>query len=111
MTEETTVNVVTFEDYENFVTNLASKDSMKDFNAKLGTAGLGLAGEAGEISQLTFGVLEDYTPWSREISEKYVKELGDVMWYTAFMARNVLDIGLKDLAELPPAEILAGDPD
>lgn len=110
MTEETTLNVVTFEDYENFVTQLASKDSMKDFNAKLGTGGLGLAGEAGEIAQLTFGVLEDYVPWSMEIRDKYIKELGDVMWYTAFVARNVLEIGLKDLVEYPPAEILAGDP-
>jgi NTP pyrophosphatase (non-canonical NTP hydrolase) len=37
--------------------------------------------------------------WNEEVRAKLVKELGDVMWYVAFIARNVLDVTVKDILE------------
>lgn len=90
---------MTLEEYCDFVTQLASEHSMKDFNAKLGTGGLGLAGEAGEIADLAKKVLFHGMEWNDEVKAKVKKELGDVMWYAAFVARNVLCMSLEEVIE------------
>lgn len=86
------LNVATYEDYTLFVTRLASKHSMADFNTKLGTMGLGLAGEAGEIAAL---VLEVVCDESLDSIPKLVLEIGDAMWYVTFAADNVVQAPLS----------------
>ena len=75
--------------YVTFVTQLGSKDSMENDKTKMGTMGLGLGGEAGEIAQLVAdikhaGVLSDAH------RHKLLNELGDIIWYVAFGAGNVV---------------------
>jgi len=58
-------------------------------------AGLGLAGEAAEVLELfEAGRVPD--------PDKLIKELGDVMWYTAFAA-TIVEVDLQGVQwELPP---------
>lgn len=76
------VKVEDFKDYGNFVANLASEKSTKDFESKLGTVSLGLAGEAAEIAEIV-NVIHVYG-WSKACRDNLIKELGDLMWYIAF---------------------------
>jgi hypothetical protein len=69
---------------------------MADFNAKLGTMGLGLAGEAGEIARIADDFV-NRTKWNEEHRKDLISELGDIMWYVAFAARHVLNIRLDTL--------------
>lgn len=90
---------ITLEAYGDFVTQMASKDSLKNFKAKLGTSGLGLAGEAGEIADLTKKVYFHGMKWNEEVRLKMIKELGDILWYVAFMSRHVLDVSIEEILE------------
>lgn len=91
---------LTLEQYADFVTQLASKKSMRDFESKLGTGGLGLAGEAGEVADIAKKVLfHDGMEFTPEVREKLIKELGDVMWYVAFTCRNVLEMTLEEVID------------
>lgn len=61
---------------------------------------LGLTGEAGEVSDKVKKVLRDKEGnFSAVTKEEIAKELGDVLWYVAMMAR---DIGytLGEVAEM-----------
>lgn len=50
---------------------------------------LGLAGEAGEVSELAKKCIrDDKGIWSTERRAALKKELGDVMWYVAAIARD-----------------------
>lgn len=91
------LNVVTLDDYADFVTKLASPHSTADFNAKLATGGLGVAGEVGEVSRIVVSVLQEEEGWGPVVLKQLIDELGDVMWYTAFLANNVLDGSLEEL--------------
>lgn len=80
------------ENYSAFVTQLASKYSMVDINTKLGTLGLGLSGEAGEIVNLVILTPKSLDRQSaEEFRKKLADELGDICWYVAFGAANVLE--------------------
>jgi NTP pyrophosphatase (non-canonical NTP hydrolase) len=61
---------------------------------KLWYYGLGLVGEAGEVADKIKKHYRDETPL--DVSA-IVKELGDVLWYVATMAR-LLGVNLKDVA-------------
>lgn len=91
---------LTLEAYCDFVTSLASKASMKNFKAKLGTSGLGIGGEAGEIADTVKKILFHGKKYDEETRQHLIKELGDVIWYVAFMARNVLEISVEEVIQI-----------
>lgn len=86
-------------EYEDFVTGLASPKSMETFQSRLATAGLGLAGEGGEIADLIKKILFHGLEYTDEVRDKLIKELGDVMWYVAFAARNVVGISIQEIID------------
>ena len=90
---------MTLEEYCDFVVSKASARSLRDFESAVGTSGLGIAGEAGEIADLTKKVLFQGMEFNEEVRAKFIKELGDVMWYAAFLARVVLHVKLEDVIE------------
>ena len=49
--------------------------------ARLTTAGMGLAGEAGEVADLVKKILFHGKPYTAEIEEKLLLEGGDISWY------------------------------
>ena len=60
---------------------------------------LGLAGEAGEAADKVKKILRDKGGYaSEEDKTELVKELGDVLWYIANVARY-LDVDLSDIAK------------
>lgn len=82
--------------YEDFVTKLVSMHSMENFKTKLGTMGLGLAGESGEIAFIAIR-MQYGNPMTTKDYERILDELSDVCWYVAFAARHVVQVPLKDL--------------
>lgn len=53
---------------------------------KLGLAGLGIAGEGGEVADIIKKVLYHGVPLSDEIRDKMIKEMGDVHWYLEYLS-------------------------
>ncbi len=62
---------------------------------KLATFGLGIAGEAGEVADLIKKHLGHGHPLDKE---KLTKELGDVLWYVAAIAK-LADVDLQWVAD------------
>lgn len=91
---------VTLEEYEDFVTGLASPDGMSSEKAKIGMGALGVAGEGGEVADIAKKVLYHGKPFDEETKNKMKNELGDVIWYIAFLARNVLDSSIQELIDM-----------
>jgi NTP pyrophosphatase (non-canonical NTP hydrolase) len=90
---------ITFKQYAKFVTKMASKHSMKNFNSKLNTSGLGLAGEAGEVADLIKKLTLHGMQWNEEVRQKLIKEIGDLTWYLAFTAQNVLGVSIEEIMQ------------
>lgn len=60
---------------------------------------LGIAGEAGEVTDKVKKIIRDKGGYaSEEDRMEIAKELGDVLWYVANVARY-LDVSLSDIAE------------
>jgi NTP pyrophosphatase (non-canonical NTP hydrolase) len=89
---------ITLKRYQKFVISLASPDSMKTVERKLGTSGLGLAGEAGEFADVIKKVLFHGMDLDEEVHDRLVKELGDIMWYVAFAAET-LQVDLQTIID------------
>ncbi len=86
-------------DYEEFVNGLISPPSVKDASTKLAVAGLGLAGEGGECADLAKKVLFHGLEFDENIRQKFVKELGDIMFYVTFAATQVCGISLQEVID------------
>lgn len=86
---------LTLGEYQTFVEGLASEASVKDFQCRIATVGLGLGGEGGEIADYIKKVLFHGKEFSRE---ELIKELGDVQWYVAF-ACNTLNISMQEVID------------
>ena len=87
-------------EYEDFVSGLASPKSMATFEARLGTAGLGLAGEGGECADLAKKVLFNGLEFTDDVRDKFINELSDLMWYVAFTARCVLNVSIQEVIDV-----------
>lgn len=58
-------------------------------------AALGLSGETGEVNDH----IKKYLGHGHKLDKEYItKELGDILWYIAYMA-DTLDISLEDIAK------------
>jgi NTP pyrophosphatase (non-canonical NTP hydrolase) len=79
--------------YQVFVQNLASERSIRDFESKLITSGLGLAGEGGECAEVAKKTVFHGKAFDED---DYIKELGDLMWYIAFSA-NMLGVTIEEI--------------
>lgn len=93
-------NRLSWEEYGDFVTGLASPDGMVDEKARIGMGCSGLAGEGGECVDLAKKILYHGMPFDDKTKQKLMKETGDCVWYIAFLCRNVFDCTLDDLIEM-----------
>ncbi len=80
-------------------------DSLRE---KLGLAGLGVSGEAGEVADIIKKVLYHDVPIS-SVREKLVKEMGDVYWYLEYLCavlgetrERVMEINVEKLRARHP---------
>lgn len=90
---------VSLEQYCDFVESMVSDESSKDFASKLGTAGLGLAGEAGEVADIIKKILFQGKELDENVRRGLISEVGDVLWYVAFTCRCVLDVPMQEVFE------------
>jgi len=79
--------------YKQFVHALTSPRSLRDFESKLLTSGLGLAGEGGECAEVAKKTVFHGKEFDKD---DYIKELGDIFWYLAF-STNMLGISLEEV--------------
>ena len=74
---------------------------------RLATAGLGVAGEAGELA----GAIKKHLSHGHDLDKEHVREeLGDVLWYLAEIAA-ALDMTLEDVALANIAKLQRRYPD
>lgn len=76
------------------------------WEGQLGMAGMGLAGEAGEVCDLLKKVIFHNKDLDRD---KLVKELGDVRWYLEYLMITT-DITMKEVEETNVAKLRARYP-
>tara|TARA_R110000787_G_scaffold30072_3_gene81062 strand:+ start:1010 stop:1330 length:321 start_codon:yes stop_codon:yes gene_type:complete len=76
----------------------ANHTAIYDSKYKLIYPTLGLAGEAGEVADKVKKIYRDNLNINNE-AESIAKELGDVLWYVAAVARDV-GYRLEDIAKL-----------
>jgi len=81
--------------YEEFVIGLMSPASTESTESRMAVAGLGLGGEGGECADLAKKVLFHGLEFDDGVRQKLIKELGDVMFYVAFAAREVCGVSLE----------------
>ncbi len=77
------------------------------FKEKLSLAGLGIAGEGGEVADVIKKVLHHDTPLDKD---KLIKEMGDVRWYLEYLCAT-LDITMEDVEERNVKKLRARYPD
>lgn len=82
--------------YKDVISKLSKPESKYLLN--LAYSGLGLAGEAGEVADQIKKLIRDDGGISPERMRKIKLELGDVLWYTAAVARE-LGFTLNEIAE------------
>lgn len=85
------------EEYADFVTEMASKEHLVDFNSKLTSGSLGLAGESGEIAEIVYNSVNFKKWWCKKVRSSIINELSDVCWYIAFLMRHVVERPLNEL--------------
>ena len=86
-----------FSDYQTATAETAIyPDAGRGSMVALAYVALGLAGEAGEVSNVVKKMLRDDLPYA-EVRERLGKELGDLCWYIARLCAE-LGIDLDDVA-------------
>lgn len=70
----------------------------------LSLAGMGLAGEAGEVCDLAKKVVHHGRPLDDAMRTRLVEEAGDVLWYLAFLA-DTLGVTMEDMARANVAKL------
>lgn len=96
---------MTFEEYQQEMKRTASQFEISNENLCLG--GMGIAGEAGEVADYIKKVVFH----SHELSkEKLAEELGDVMWYIAYLS-EVIGYSLSEIADINSNKLRKRYPD
>jgi NTP pyrophosphatase (non-canonical NTP hydrolase) len=78
-----TTEIMTFGDYQDAARRTARAD--REWETRVSVAGLGLAGESGEVAEL-IKKLVGHGADEQKTREKVLDELGDVLWYVAEVA-------------------------
>ena len=65
---------------------------------------LGLTGEAGEVADKVKKIIRDKTELTPELRIEIAKEVGDVLWYVAALARD-LGIDMHEMARMNIAKL------
>lgn len=88
----------TFDEYQQEAARTGGSD-LRDSNTLKGLscAGLGLAGESGEVADIIKKVVHHGRDLDAEMEAKLKRELGDVLWYAAHLC-NVLGWKFSDVA-------------
>lgn len=94
-----------FDDYQN--DSLQTSAYYEDRTLALAIFGLGVAGEAGEVSELIKKQVGHGHPADRD---KVAKELGDVLWYVAAIATEY-GLSLGEVARLNIEKLRARYPE
>lgn len=87
--------ILSFTSYQEGAERTANRKDVDTVEKRLANFALGLAGESGEVADYVKKHLFHGHALDRE---KVKKELGDVLWYVATMART-LGIGLEEVAQ------------
>lgn len=77
---------------------------------KLSLAGLGIAGEAGEVADQIKKMLHHDVKFTSEVRGKLIKEMGDVYWYLEYLGA-VLDISTEDVQRANVEKLRKRHPD
>ncbi len=72
--------------------------------ARLSLAGMGIAGEAGEVCDLLKKIVHHGRPLDEAARAKLIEEAGDVLWYVALLA-DELNATLDDVAHANLAKL------
>jgi NTP pyrophosphatase (non-canonical NTP hydrolase) len=80
-----------FVEYQKLAMRTAAKAGPAE---QLATAGLGVAGEAGEVADLIKKLLFHGHAFDAAAVDKLVKEAGDVLWYLALLADRLAEHGV-----------------
>ena len=100
MTEQWEPMTSDFDTYQDFSMSRAGSDLGE--RDRLILAGLGMAGEAGEVADLVKKAIYHNAPLDRE---KLILEAGDVLWYVAYLA-DALGVPLSRIAEANREKLL-----
>jgi NTP pyrophosphatase (non-canonical NTP hydrolase) len=92
-------------EYEQFVVGLMSEDSMVDLKSRMHTAGHGLTGESGEFADHIKKICFHKAPFDAARRQNMIKELGDIMFYVAFAAVEVLGISIQEAIDVNVAKL------
>ena len=93
---------ITLGEYEDFVSEfMLPLISEKDI---LATASIGLGGEFADLANKVHGGLK----FDDDVRSKFIKELGNIMFYVAFAARNVCGVNVQDIMDENVVELNRG---
>lgn len=93
---------MTFDEYQKAAesTNLTPGDDGVLLSISFMDKVLGLVGESGEFADIIKKILRDEKgEMSEEKRQLLIKELGDVLWYIALLARH-LNVSIEEVASL-----------
>lgn len=93
---------MTFNEYQKLAnkTNLTPGDEGVVLSIGFMDKVLGLVGESGEFADKVKKILrDDNAEMSKEKRQLLIKELGDVLWYIALLAKH-LDVSMEEVAKL-----------
>lgn len=99
--EDPNMEGLSLKEYQDFVVQMASSRSKRDWESMILTAGLGMASEAGEAADRVKKHVFHEGEWDRDA---FLKEAGDVLWYIAFGAhaagssiREIINLNVEKL--------------
>ena len=70
------------DDFMERIDNIGNSDAFINASLLL-TAAIGMGSEAGEFQEVVKKIIFQGKPYTEDIREHLIKELGDVMWYVA----------------------------
>lgn len=94
------VEGLTWANYQREVARTGScvpRDDEARVMRELSLCGMGVSGEAGEVTDLLKKVVHHGRPFD-DVRSKLILEMGDVLWYLAHLA-NVIGVDLGDVAQ------------